>query len=287
MTEDKSSPTTMTRVFDPTVWGMTPKQFIVFLVPLSITSASILLKSSMFQNSFIFNLVAIVFCLGAWKFYLEVGRNKAALYNLEMKIRFILSILQVEETIQKYDRKDKVKVVNFTRMTKVLDSGYMEFNPMGTGNNWGGIIELDAYAPMDLEVFTRNAERLVSSVPDGTIIKTIMAARNKLHDSAEPFRRELKKEKLHPIVRDQLYELVEMCEKAEFKTYKTHIFISIPYTTDQKKACGLLNNVLDSTVKMLEEMGIAGRRLSNEREVINVFSELITHNQIVRGNTSF
>jgi ferritin len=263
---------------------MTPKQFFVFLIPLSITSGSIMIKARVFPNSILFNILAIVVCLAAWKFYLDVGRNKEALYNLELRLRFLFSILQGEETIQKYDSKDRQKVKNFTRIKKVLDGGYMEFEPVETANNWGGIIEVDAYAPMDMEVFTRNAERLLTSVPDGTIIKTIMAARNKVHNAADPFKRELKKEKLHPIVRDQLYELVEMCEKAEFKTYKTHIFISIPYITDKKKACNLLNNVLDSTVKMLEEMGIKGTRMMNENEVTNVFTELITHNQITRGN---
>jgi hypothetical protein len=35
---------------------------------------------------------------------------------------------------------------------------------------------------------------------------------------------------------------------------------------------------------MLDEMGIAGKRLKTENEIIGVFSELITHNCITRGN---
>jgi hypothetical protein len=203
------APTTITRVFDPKVWGMSPKQFIVFLIPLSITSAAIWLKSTTFPNSNLYTIVSAVICIFAWKFYLSVGRDKESLYNLELRLRFGFSILQNEESIQKYSSKDKQKVKNFTNIKKIHDGGFIEFTPVEEGNNWGGIIDLDVYAPMDLEVFTRNAERVLSSVPDRTIIKTITVARNKIHSSADQFKKELKKPNLHPIIFDQLYELVD------------------------------------------------------------------------------
>jgi hypothetical protein len=279
-----NAPTTITRVFDPKVWGMSPKQFFVFLIPLIITSGSIWLKSSIFQESNLFTIVSLVICIFAWKFYLDMGRDKEALYNLELRMRFFFSLIQKEENIQKYNSKDKQKVKNFTRIKRIYEGGYIEFTPLDEGNNHGGILELDAYAPMDLEVFTRNAERVLSSVPDRTIIKTITVARNKIHSSADQFKRELKKPNLHPIIFDQLYELVDQCEKSEFKAYKTHIFIAIPYTSDKKKAHHQLDNVLDSTVKMLDEMGVGARRLKTENEIIGVFSELITHNYITGRN---
>jgi len=280
---ETTAPTTITRMFDPTLWGLRKNQLCVLFFAGIITAFLAIMKAVVFPNSLIFTVTFWILSLAAWAFFVFVGLNREALYYFENYLRFFVSLKQGEELIQKYNEKDENKTKNFTHIKNIFKGGYTEFWPINKGNNWAIFLELFAFSPEDLEVFESNAERTLSSVPDGTIIKTILKARKSTRDSAEPFKKELKKDNQIPLIRDICYEQAALCENTNSKTYETHMAFIIPYATNREKAFQTLDNVCVAAQTALKEQGIENNKLKTEEEVYAMFDGMITHNtHIVR-----
>jgi hypothetical protein len=278
-----NTPTTITRFFDPTVWGLRKNQLVVFFTALIITSGSILIKVLVFPDSLLVSVIGFIITVLAWLVFIKIGLDRDVLYHTELLIRFAGRRVQGEEKIQKYNEKDQNKVRNFNRIKRILLGQFVEFWPVGRGNNWGGYLKIDSYKPLDLAVFEKNAESFLSMLPDGTIIKTILAIRRDLNNnSADQFKHELKKQDLHPIIRDNLYEHVEQCEVAQTRKFTNYMFINVPYTTNARRACETLDNLLSSCEKTLREMEVESHRLKTDDEIYAMFDELVTHNMIIR-----
>lgn len=274
--------TTITRMFDPTIWGLRKNQLVIFLLAAAITACCAIIKAIIFPDSLFFTIYGTLIVISAWFFFVGVGLNKERLYHFERRFKFSISRMQGDECIQKYNTKDETKTKLFTRIKNVFDNGFTEFFPntwdKGMKNNWAVFIELFAYSPEDLEVFFSNAEMFLSSAPDGTIMKTILEARKDNGDSSAPFKRELKKSDLLPILREICYEQVDLCKGSNSKTYKTHMAFIIPYTPKKKEAFQTLENICKSAQKVLKEMGVENKRLDTPEQVYSMFDEMITHN---------
>ena len=279
MTESQT-PTTITRMFDPTVWGLRTNQLRIFFACAIATAIYVMCSRVLIPDSLFVDVIGGVIVIALWLFFVFVGLNRIALYNFERRIMFLISRCQGEEQIRKYNEKDWYKVKNFSRIKNIYKGGYTEFWPIANkGHNWGIFLELFAYKPEDLDVFFSNAERTLTGVPANTIIKTVLKARKTTGDEGEQFKKELKKEKQIPILRDICYEQSLLCAKTDSKTYETHMGFIIPYTTNKEEAFRTLDNIADSVKKSLKlEVGIESRRLENEDEVLEMFAGMISHN---------
>jgi len=279
--------TTITRMFDPTIWGLRKNQLVVFFAAAGITALYLILKVILFNNSLFFSVPGGAVVIASWLFFMSVGLNRDRLYQFERRVWFMFSMTQGDELIQKYSDKDELKTRNFSHIKNIFKGGQTEFHTdawgNGKSNNWGTYLKLFAYSPESLDVFFSNAERTLSSVPDGTIIKTILEARRSTGDPAAPFRKELKKEKLHPVIREICYEQIELCQNSNSKTYVTHLAFIIPYETNRKEAFKTLESISYSIHKVLKEMEIESERLDTPEKVDSMFDGMITHNlHIVR-----
>lgn len=277
---ESNAPTTITRMFDPTVWGLRTNQLRIFFACAIATAIYVMCSRVLIPDSLFVDVTGGVIVIALWLFFVFVGLNRIALYNFERRIMFLISRCQGEEQIRKYNEKDWYKVKNFSRIKNIFKGGYTEFWPIANkGHNWGIFLELFAYKPEDLDVFFSNAERTLTGVPANTIIKTVLKARKTTGDEGEQFKKELKKEKQIPILRDICYEQSLLCAKTDSKTYKTHMGFIIPYTTNKEEAFRTLDNIADSVKKSLKlEVGIESRRLENEDEVLEMFAGMISHN---------
>ncbi|MFA6876058.1 MAG: hypothetical protein WCQ87_05445 [Parabacteroides sp.] len=276
---ESNAPTTITRMFDPTVWGLRTNQLRIFLGCAIITAFYAIISKVLIHDSLFVNVVGGLIVFAAWAFFVLVGLNRIALYNFERHVLFIISRGQGEEQIRKYNKKDCNKVKNFSRIKNVFEGGYTEFWPIANkGNNWGIYLELFACKPEDLDVFFSNSEQTLTGVPANTIIKTVLKARKSTGDAGEQFKQELKKGNQIPLLRDICYEQAMLCGNTDSKTYKTHMGFIIPYTTKKDEAFRDLNNICVSVQKSLQMQGIANKRLESEYEVLDMFAEMASHN---------
>jgi hypothetical protein len=272
------APTTITRMFDPTLWGLRKNQLAVFFFAGTVSALFAIIKTVMFPNSTLASVIFWVVVVVVWGFFFLVGLNRTSLYNFERRLMFVISRKQGEELIQKYNESDFNKVKNFTHIKNVYKGGYTEFWPINRGNNWAVYLELFAFSPEDLEVFEANAEKILTGVEDGTIIKTTLKARKSTGDPGEPFKKELKRENQIPLLREICYEQAELCQNTSAKTYKTHMALILPYTTNKTKAFQALDNVCIAVKKALKEQGIENEMIDTPEKVYGMFSEMITHN---------
>lgn len=278
MTESQT-PTTITRMFDPTVWGLRTNQLRIFFACAILTALYAIISRVLIPGILILDVVGALIVVASWLFFVFVGLNRVALYNFERRIMFLISRAQGEEQIRKYNQKDWYKVKNFSRIKNIFIGGYTEFWPIvNKGHNWGIYLELFACKPEDLDVFFSNSEMTLTGVPANTIIKTVLKARKSTGDAGEQFKKELKKEKQIPLLRDICYEQAELCGKTDSKTYETHMGFIIPYTTKKDDAFLTLDNIADSIQKALKMQGIESKRLENEEEVLTMFGGMISHN---------
>lgn len=278
MTES-NAPTTITRMFDPTVWGLRTNQLRIFLACAVVTALYAIISRVLIQDSLLIDVIGGLVVVAVWLFFVFVGLNRIALYNFERRILFLISRGQGEEQIRKYNKKDWYKVKNFSRIKNIFKGGYTEFWPIANkGHNWAIYLELFACKPEDLDVFFSNSEKTLTGVPANTIIKTVLKARKSTGDAGEQYKKELKKEKQIPLLRDICYEQAELCGKTDSKTYKTHMGFIIPYTTKKEEAFRDLNNICVSVQKSLKLQGIVSKRLETEDEVLDMFAGMISHN---------
>lgn len=278
MTES-NAPTTITRMFDPTVWGLRTNQLRIFLACAVVTALYAIISRVLIQDSLLIDVIGGLVVVAVWLFFVFVGLNRIALYNFERRILFLISRGQGEEQIRKYNKKDWYKVKNFSRIKNIFKGGYTEFWPIANkGHNWAIYLELFACKPEDLDVFFSNSEKSLTGVPANTIIKTVLKARKSTGDAGEQYKKELKKEKQIPLLRDICYEQAELCGKTDSKTYKTHIGFIIPYTTKKEEAFRDLNNICVSVQKSLKLQGIVSKRLETEDEVLDMFAGMVSHN---------
>lgn len=276
---ESNAPTTITRMFDPTVWGLRTNQLRIFFACAIATALYAIFSRVIITDSLFIDVVGGVITIAFWLFFVVVGLNRIALYNFERRIIFLISRFQGEERIWKYNKKDWHKVKNFSRIKNIFKGGFTEFWPIANkGHNWAIYLELFACKPEDLDVFFANSEMTLTGVPANTIIKTVLKARKSTGDAGEQFKKELKKEKQIPLLRDICYEQAELCGKTDSKTYETHMGFIIPYTTKKEEAFLTLNNIADSVKKALKMQGIDSRRLENEEEVLAMFGGMISHN---------
>ena len=278
MTES-NAPTTITRMFDPTVWGLRTNQLRIFLACAVVTALYAIISRVLIQDSLLIDVIGGLVVVAVWLFFVFVGLNRIALYNFERRILFLISRGQGEEQIRKYNKKDWYKVKNFSRIKNIFNGGYTEFWPIANkGHNWAIYLELFACKPEDLDVFFSNSEKSLTGVPANTIIKTVLKARKSTGDAGEQYKKELKKEKQIPLLRDICYEQAELCGKTDSKTYKTHMGFIIPYTTKKEEAFRDLNNICVSVQKSLKRQGIVSKRLETEDEVLDMFAGMVSHN---------
>lgn len=279
MTET-NAPTTITRMFDPTVWGLRANQLRIFFACAVATALYAIFSRVLIPDSLFVDVAGGVIVIAFWLFFVFVGLNRIALYNFERRINFLISRSQGEEQIRKYNKKDWRKVKNFSRIKNIFKGGFTEFWPIvNKGHNWAVYLELFACKPEDLDVFFSNSEKTLTGVPANTIIKTVLKARKSTGDAGEQFKKELKKEKQIPLLRDICYEQAELCGKTDSKTYKTHMGFIIPYTTSREEAFRTLDNIGKSVKKSLkEEVGIESKRLETEDEVLEMFAGMISRN---------
>ena len=278
MTES-NAPTTITRMFDPTVWGLRTNQLRIFFACAIITALYAIISRVLIPDSLLVDVIGGLTVVVLWLFFVFIGLNRVALYNFERRILFLISRGQGEEQIRKYNKKDWYKVKNFSRIKNIFEGGYTEFWPIANkGHNWAIYLELFACKPEDLDVFFSNSEKTLTGVPANTIIKTVLKARKSTGDAGEQYKQELKKEKQIPLLRDICYEQAELCGKTDSKTYKTHMGFIIPYTTKREEAFRDLNNICVSVQKSLKLQGIVSKRLENEDEVLDMFAGMISHN---------
>lgn len=277
MTEP-NAPTTITRMFDPTVWGLRANQLRIFFACAILTAIYTIFSRVIFPDSLIIKVAGGLIVVTSWLFFVFVGLNRIALYNFERRILFLISRGQGEEQIRKYNKKDWTKVKNWAHIKNIFEGGYTEFWPGDNENNWGIYLELFACKPEDLDVFFSNSEKTLTGVPANTIIKTVLTARKSTGDSGEQFKQEIKKGNQIPLLRDICYEQAELCGVTDSKTYKTHMGFIIPYTTKREKAFLDLNNICVSIQKALKFQGIESQRLNNEDEVLNMFAGMVSHN---------
>jgi len=242
---ESNAPTTITRMFDPTVWGLRTNQLRIFFACAIITALYAIISRVLIPDSLLVDVIGGLTVAVLWIFFVFIGLNRVALYNFERRILFLISRGQGEEQIRKYNKKDWYKVKIFSRIKNIFDGGYTEFWPIANkGHNWAIYLELFACKPEDLDVFFSNSEKTLTGVPANTIIKTVLKARKSTGDSGEQYKQELKKEKQIPLLRDICYEQAELCGKTDSKTYKTHMGFIIPYTTKREEAFRDLNNCL-------------------------------------------
>mgnify|MGYP000862952699 CR=1 FL=1 len=287
MTES-NAPTTITRMFDPTVWGLRSNQLRIFFACAIATALYAVFSRVLIPDSLFIDVAGGVIVIAFWLFFVFVGLNRIALYNFERRILFLISRGQGEEQIRKYNKKDWLKVKNFSRIKNIFDGGYTEFWPIANkGHNWAIYLELFACKPEDLDVFFSNSEKTLTGVPANTIIKTVLKARKSTGDAGEQYKQELKKEKQIPLLRDICYEQSELCRKTDSKTYKTHMGFIIPYTTKKEEAFRGLNNICVSVQKSLKLQGITSKRLENEDEVLDMFAGMISHNTHVERRSLY
>lgn len=287
MTES-NAPTTITRMFDPTVWGLRANQLRIFFACAIITALYAIVTRVLLPDSLLIDVTGGLIVVTSWLFFVFVGLNRIALYNFERRILFFISRGQGEEQIRKYNKKDWYKVKNFSRIKNIFEGGYTEFWPIANkGHNWAIYLELFACKPEDLDVFFSNSEKTLTGVPANTIIKTVLKARKSTGDAGEQYKQELKKEKQIPLLRDICYEQAELCGKTDSKTYKTHMGFIIPYTTKREEAFRDLNNICVSVQKSLKLQGITSKRLENEDEVLDMFAGMISHNTHVERRSLY
>ena len=278
MTEP-TAPTTITRMFDPTVWGLRTNQLRIFFACAIVTALYAAFSRILLPDSLFVAVVGGLIVVACWAFFVFVGLNRIALYNFERRVMFLISRFQGEERIWKYNEKDWRKVKNFSRIKNIFKGGFTEFWPVvNQGHNWGIYLELFACKPEDLDVFFANSEMTLTGVPANTIIKTVIKARKSTGDAGEQFKKELKKEKQIPLLRDICYEQAELCGKTDSKSYETHMGFIIPYTTKKEDAFLTLDNIADSVKKALKMQGIESKRLETEEEVLIMFGGMISHN---------
>ena len=285
MTESQT-PTTITRMFDPTVWGLRTNQLRIFFACAILTALYAIISRVLIPGILILDVVGALIVVASWLFFVFVGLNRVALYNFERRIFFLISRAQGEEQIRKYNKKDWYKVKNFSRIKNIFKGGYTEFWPsLNKGNNWGIHLELFACKPEDLDVFFANSEMTLTGVPENTYIKTVLKARKSTGDTGAVFKKELKKGKQIPLLRDICYEQAEICDKSDSKTYETHMSFIVPYTTKKEEAFLILDNICVSVQKALKQnTGIESKRLETEEEVLNMFAGMISHNtHIMKG----
>lgn len=275
-----TTPTTITRMFDPTVWGLRTNQLRIFFACAILTAMYAVISRVIMPDSLFVAVSGGLLVVGSWAFFVFVGLNRIALYNFERRINFLISWKQGEEHIRKYNKKDWHKVRNFSRIKRVLERGYTEFWPIESkGHNWGIYLELFACKPEDLDSFFANSEKTLTGVPANTIIKTVLKARKSTADTGEQFKKELKKENQIPLLRDICYEQALLCGQADSKTYKTHMGFIIPYTAKEGEAIRTLENIANSVKKSLkEEAGIESIRLETEDEVLEMFAGMMSRN---------
>lgn len=287
MTES-NAPTTITRMFDPTVWGLRANQLRIFFACAIITALYAIITRVLLPDSLLIEVTGGLIVVTFWLFFVFVGLNRIALYNFERRILFLISRGQGEEQIRKYNKKDWYKVKFFSRIKNIFEGGYTEFWPIANkGHNWAIYLELFACKPEDLDVFFSNSEKTLTGVPANTIIKTVLKARKSTGDAGEQYKQELKKEKQIPLLRDICYEQAELCGKTDSKTYKTHMGFIIPYTTKREEAFRDLNNICVSVQKSLKLQGITSKRLENEDEVLDMFAGMISHNTHVERRSLY
>lgn len=285
MTESQT-PTTITRMFDPTVWGLRTNQLRIFFACAILTAFYAIISRVLIPGILALDVIGALIVVASWLFFVFVGLNRIALYNFERRIIFLISRAQGEEWIQKYNKKDWYKVKNFSRIKNIFKGGYTEFWPLvNNGNNWGIYLELFACKPEDLDVFFTNSEMTLTGVPENTYIKTVLKARKSTGDAGAVFKKELKKGKQIPLLRDICYEQAEICDNSDSKTYETHMGFIIPYTTKKEEAFLILDNICVSVQKALKQnVGIESKRLETEEEVLNMFAGMISHNtHVMKG----
>ncbi len=153
MTES-NAPTTITRMFDLTVWGLRTNQLRIFFACAIITALYAIISRVLIPDSLLVDVIGGLTVVVLWLFFVFIGLNRVALYNFERRILFLISRGQGEEQIRKYNKKDWYKVKNFSRIKNIFEGGYTEFWPIANkGHNWAIYLELFACKPEDLDVF--------------------------------------------------------------------------------------------------------------------------------------
>lgn len=275
----KNIPTTMTRMFDPTFWGLRKNQIVVFLCALAITAMGFFIKGAFFPDSGLAYLVVGGISALGWLFFIFVGLDRAALYGFEKHLSFWIRYKAGDEIIEKYNEKDEEKVKNVTHIKKIYNNGFVEFVPQSkVSNNWAVYFKLDCHSPEDLESFFINAERLISSVPDGTELVTVLKARKNNENYAETFEREIRKERQIPLLREICYEQAEICRSANTCSYETHLGILIPYETNRDRAFKTLGDLSAALHNDLKTMTIPNEILNSPDKIYEMFDGMITYN---------
>jgi hypothetical protein len=277
-----STPLSTSRKIDLTLWGFHRNQQALIAIQLFLLSIVYFMISFTF-NTIIAYKVSIVFLVVECVFFTIVGSNAAVLYHFECACRFLISISNGMNFIEKHGENGDQKARDLTHIQKVHDKGYIQYHVgklfhQKRSHNWGVMLELKGFQPDDLDQFALNLERVLISLPDKTLIKTFLHVRSDLTDYAEPLRDELRRNRIPQIVRDSMFEFQLMCEEADAKSFENHMLILLDYTASATKAKDRLDIIVKTVQEILDDMEIGSRVLKTEDEILNMFYGHITYN---------
>lgn len=272
-----ASPLTVSRKFDPTVYGLHKNQ------------QSLLMKLAVVLMFFFWGGVFTVGLDLAVKasavlagiellFFMWIGGSPSNLYHFECWCRFLKSIYKGEDYIEKHGANGMQKARHLTHIKKIHDGKYIEyFFTKVRPHNWGVMLRLDSFQPDDLEQFALNVERMLIGNPDKTLIKTFLHVRSDLTDYAEPIRKELQRNRIPQIVRDSMFEFQLMCEAADSKSFENHMLVLIDYTANAERAMGKLDIIVNSIQEILNDMEIGNEILNSEEKILGMFYGHVTY----------
>lgn len=277
------TPITTTRKFDPTYFGFQKNQqeFAALLcVPLVLV---FLIGVYTVGPETTIDICGALFVI-EFLIFVKVARTSADLYHFECTMRFLRSIKKGEDFIEKHGKLGIEKARGLSHIKKIHEGKYIEFFfTKERPHNWSTVLEIDSISPEDLEKFANEIEKLFIGFPDKTVIKTVLQLRANNVDYAAPIRAELQRDRIPQIVRESMFELQQMCEVAETKSYKCNMQILIDYTQSFETAKKTLDIITNNISDCLGMMHIGNKVLDTDDKILEMYYGLITHGVHIEG----
>lgn len=272
-----AGPMTVTRKFDPTVYGLHKNQQHLIMILACLLMPTFLIGMFTVSIDLTMKLAAGQAILEGL-FFMWVGSSPSSLYHFECTCRLFKAIYKGEDYIEKHGINGMQKARSLTHIKKIHFGKYIEyFFTKARPHNFGTMLKLDSFQPDDLEQFALNIERMFVGNPDKTLIKTFLHVRPDLVDYAAPIKEELKKNRIPQIVRESMFEFQLMCEESDSKSFENHMLILLDYTPSLEKAIGKLDIITNTVQEILTSMGIGSEILETEDEILGMFYGHITY----------
>ncbi len=278
MTENESTPLTITRKIDITFYSLRKNQQYLLMFLLFLLSLTLLIGIRLVGYS-LTNKIALVQAVIEVLVFLYIGRSPARLYRFEKYFRFLVSMQTGEDTVEKYAEKGLKKVRDVSNIKKIHFGGFVEyFYSKKKPNNWAVFFELQAFKPDKIVSFLQQTEKMFMGLEDGAVLKTTMTVRDDLKDYAEPIKSALNKDQMPLIVRQSMYEHQEYIKNAKIKTYGNYMVYYLPYTASKKEATKKLKIASKNISRALRDNKIKHKRLKWAWQIHKVFHGVVTYN---------